>query len=158
MCAKTKWFKQFSRTQRQKWGKDPKKGGRKCNCCITKLYGKKRDVGVQKLKVRSLVALMRRYFVKVAVAELVRVLRLRANISMHLGSIAGISGISLRLRCWKASCEQAAAEAEARLVLLMQSSSQQVLMRQLQSSGRERMLRRRRRIGGRQLARKLVVW
>jgi len=113
MCAKTKWFKQFSRTQRQKWGKDPKKGGRKCNCCITKLYGKKRDVGVQKLKVRSLVALMRRYFVKVAVAELVRVLRLRANISMHLGSIAGISGISLRLRCWKASCEQAAAEAEA---------------------------------------------
>ena len=50
---------------------------------------------MQKLKVRSLVALMRRYFVKVAVAELVRVLRLRANISMHLGSIAGISGISL---------------------------------------------------------------
>ena len=113
MCAKTKWFKQFSRTQRQKWGKDPKKGGRKCNCCITKLYGKRRDMGLQKLKVRSLVALMRRYFVKVAVVELVRVLRLRANISMHLESIAGISGISLRLRCWKASCEQAAAAPEA---------------------------------------------
>ena len=47
-------------------------------------------MGVQKLKVRSLVALMRRYFLKVAVDELVRVLRLRANIIIY----------APRVYCW----------------------------------------------------------
>ena len=44
-------------------------------------------MGVQKLKVRSLVALMRRYFGKVAVAELVRVLRLRDNICICMSQL-----------------------------------------------------------------------